>query len=280
MAPYPPAPSRPLGATQKGIHHPALQPQRLPPLPQLLQGQNHLEGHWGYRGAQVILLQQLLQVPEKHCQSGHVRALPPSPETDTTATHQPHHSHISHGGRAGCSSCTVGGPRPLPSRCLPAHKVPTSWRRVAERDLYGSGEPSLMAQPKTPLQTALALGTHRQDLQQLALQGGVKAGRVTRCLEGRAEVRDALQQRKRVLQVLRPKREEHSLNCGKGQGLQGEHVGATLREGLASSSEHKPVPEGPLEREGPSQHPPTWRGCSWVLRQPGTLRALTRQLQL
>ena len=151
---------------------------------------------------------------------------------------------------------------------------------MAEGDLYGSGEPSLMAQPKTPLQTALALGTHRQDLQQLALQGGVKAGRVTHCLEGRAEVCDALQQRKRVLQVLRPKREEHSFNCGKGQGLQGEHVGATLREGLASSSEHKPVPEGPLEREGPSQHPPTWRGCSWVLRQPGTLRALTRQLQL
>ncbi|POI18831.1 hypothetical protein CIB84_017424, partial [Bambusicola thoracicus] len=212
--------------------------------------------------------------------SGHVRALPPSPETGTTATHQPHHSHISHGGSAECSSCTSGGPSPLPSRCLPAHKVPTSWRRVAEGGPYGFREPSLLAQPKTLLQTALALGTHRQDLQQLALQGGVKAGRVTHSMEGRAEVTDALQQRKRVLQVLRPKREEHSLNCGKGQGLQGEHVGATLREGLASSSEHKPVPKGPLEREGPSQHPPTWWGCSWVLRHPGTLRALTRQLQL
>ena len=107
--------------------------------------------------------------------------------------------------------------------------------------------------------------------EQLALQGGVEAGRVTHSLEGRAEVSDALNQCKRVLQVLRPKREEHSLNCGKGQGLQGGYVGTTLREGLASSSGHTPFPNGPLEREDPSQHPPTWRGCSWVLRHPGTL---------
>ena len=63
----PPAPSRPSGATQNGDHHPALQPKTLP---QLLQGQNHLEGHWGDRDARVIFLQQVLQVPERQCQSG------------------------------------------------------------------------------------------------------------------------------------------------------------------------------------------------------------------
>ena len=39
-------------------------------LPQLLQGQNHLEGHWGDRDAQIIFLQQVLQIPERHCQGG------------------------------------------------------------------------------------------------------------------------------------------------------------------------------------------------------------------
>ena len=73
-----------------------------------------------------------------------------------------------------------------------------------------------VAQPRTLPKTALALCTHHKDLQQLALQGEVKAGRVTHSLEGRAQVGDALHQRKLVLQVLRPKREEHSLNCGKG----------------------------------------------------------------
>ncbi|POI18637.1 hypothetical protein CIB84_017618, partial [Bambusicola thoracicus] len=74
---------------------------------------------------------------------GKARVLLPDPQADTAATHQPHHSCISHGGSAGCSSCTAGGPHLLPSRCLPAHKVPTSRRRVAEGDLYGSGELSL-----------------------------------------------------------------------------------------------------------------------------------------
>ena len=127
---------------------------------------------------------------------------------------------------------------------------------MAEEDLYASREASLMAQPRTPLQTALALGTHYQDLQQRALQGGVKPDRVTDSLEGRAEDSDALHQCEVVLPLLRPKREEHSLNCGKGQGLQGGHVETTLREGLGSSSGHKTFPKGPLEREGPSQHPP------------------------
>ena len=122
---------------------------------------------------------------------------------------------------------------------------------MAEGGLYGSRGASPVAQPKTPLQRALALGTHHQDLQQLALQKGGKEGGATHSIEGRAEVSDALHQRELVLQVLKPKKKEHSLNCGKGCGLQGGHVGATLREGLGSSSGHKPFPKGPLEREGP-----------------------------
>ncbi|POI20251.1 hypothetical protein CIB84_016002 [Bambusicola thoracicus] len=108
-----------------------------------------------------------------------MRALPPSPETDTTATHQPHHSHISHGGSAECSSCTAGGPSLLPSHCLPAHKVPTSWRRVAEGDPYGSREPSLLVLQKLLLDVEDLLTSSQhcpQSLVQESLHGKGREG--------------------------------------------------------------------------------------------------------
>ena len=103
--------------------------------------------------------------------------------------------------------------QPLPASTQGPHQLET-WLRETCMALEKRAKE--VAQPRTLPKTALALCTHHKDLQQLALQGEVKAGRVTHSLEGRAEVGDALHQRKLVLQVLRPKREEHSLNCGKG----------------------------------------------------------------
>lgn len=91
---------------------------------------------------------------------------------------------------------------------------------AAEGDL-----PASWHGPKLPCKTALALGTHLQDQQQLVLQDRMEAAQVPHSLDGTADLKDALRHSKIGLQVLGPRREEENpWNWRKGHRLREEHV--------------------------------------------------------
>jgi len=83
----------------------------------------------GIGRARSILRSQESQRDTVKVGKGHMSAVLPGPDTDTTATHRSHHSHVSHRGSVGCSSSTAGEPSPLPpaacqhTRSLPAGDV-------------------------------------------------------------------------------------------------------------------------------------------------------------
>ena len=112
----------------------------------------------------------------------------------------------------------------MATACQHPRAPPTSWGHGSRSSHAAEGDlPASWHGPKLPCKTALALGTHLQDQQQLVLQDRMEAAQVPHSLDGTADLKDALRHGKIGLQVLGPKREENPWNWRKGHGLREGH---------------------------------------------------------